>query len=196
MSARLPAPALAAMRALAFAGRALKMHAIFVGQMLTAEVTGGGKDSAVKQNIALWAMNRYGPLGWKTATDIPMPPPPDVPGRIQLVQGRKVTEVQTQPAAHRPGVVRRQVGIDEVGKVRASVFAREFHERLDRGRVPVKILGHVDRGDWEGKYAFAGVTLEHHLTECAVEQVHFMLEFAVGRVHGFPADHGGLLPQF
>jgi hypothetical protein len=91
-----PSPALAALRSLAFAGRALKMHVIFVGQMLTAEVTGGGKDSAVKQNIGLWAMNRYGPNGWKTAAgDVPMPPPPDVPGRIQLVQARKVTEVQT-----------------------------------------------------------------------------------------------------
>lgn len=91
-----PSPALAAMRALAFAGRALKMHMIFVGQMLTAEVTGGGKDSAVKQNIGVWAMNRYGPQGWRTAVgDLPMPPPPDVPGRIQLVQARRVTEIQT-----------------------------------------------------------------------------------------------------
>lgn len=91
-----PSPALAAMRSVAFAGRALKMHVIFVGQMLTAEVTGGGKDSAVKQNIGVWAMNRYGREGWRTAVgDMPMPPPPDVPGRIQLVQARRVTEVQT-----------------------------------------------------------------------------------------------------
>jgi hypothetical protein len=88
-------PALTGLGAVAFAGRALKMHLMLIGQMLTADVT-GGKDSSVKQNVGVWAMARYGAAGWRTAVgDIPMPPSPDVPGRIQLVMARGVREVQT-----------------------------------------------------------------------------------------------------
>lgn len=88
-------PALAGMGAVAFAGRALRMHLVLVGQMLTAEVT-GGKDSSVKQNIGVWAMGRYGAAGWRTAVgDVPMPPSPEVPGRIQLAMARGVRETQT-----------------------------------------------------------------------------------------------------
>lgn len=88
-------PALTGLGSVAFAGRALKMHLALIGQMLTADVT-GGKDSSVKQNVGVWAMARYGANSWRTAVgDIPMPPSPEVPGRIQLVMARGVREVQT-----------------------------------------------------------------------------------------------------
>ena len=87
-------PALTGFGSISFAGRSLKCHAWLVGQMVTAEVT-GSKDSSVKQSVGVWAMSRYGAAGWKTAVgDVPMPPVPDVPGRMQLVTGRKVTETQ------------------------------------------------------------------------------------------------------
>ena len=87
-------PALTGFGSVSFAGRALKIHVVLVGQMVTADVT-GSKDSSVKQSVGVWAMARYGSAGWKTAVgDVPMPPVPDVVGRIQLVVGRKVHETQ------------------------------------------------------------------------------------------------------
>jgi hypothetical protein len=87
-------PAFAGLGAVAFAGRALKMHMFLIGQMLTADVT-GAKDSSVKSNVGVWAMARYGAPGWRTAVgDVPMPPSPDHPGRIQLAVARGVSEVQ------------------------------------------------------------------------------------------------------
>ena len=88
-------PALTALGAVSFAGRAVGMHLIFIGQMLTAEVT-GSRDSSVKANIGITAMARYQAPGWKTAVgDIPMPPPPSGLGRIQLVTAAGVHETQT-----------------------------------------------------------------------------------------------------
>ena len=89
-------PALAGLGAVAFAGRAVKMHLLLIGQMLTAEVT-GSRDSSVKENIGVTAMARYGPNGWATAVgkNVPMPPAPSVLGRIQLVTASGVRETQT-----------------------------------------------------------------------------------------------------
>lgn len=88
-------PALAGLGAVAFAGRAVKMHLILIGQMLTAEVT-GSRDSSVKENIGITAMARYGPAGWATAVgkNVPMPPAPSVVGRVQLVTASGVRETQ------------------------------------------------------------------------------------------------------
>ena len=88
-------PALTALGAVSFAGRAVDMHLVFIGQMLTAEVT-GSRDSSVKANIGITAMARYQAPGWKTAVgDIPMPPSPTGLGRIQLVTAAGVHETQT-----------------------------------------------------------------------------------------------------
>jgi hypothetical protein len=63
--------------------------------MLTAEAT-GSRDSSIKANVGVWALARYGVAGWRTtAGDVPMPPSPDRPGRLQLVQAQKVSEVQS-----------------------------------------------------------------------------------------------------
>lgn len=79
----------------AFAGRAVAMHEALIGQMLTAEVT-GSKDSSVKENCGIKGLARYGKPGWRTMVgDLPMPPSPEQPGRIQLVTGMTVREVQT-----------------------------------------------------------------------------------------------------
>lgn len=87
-------PAFTGFGAVSFAGRALKMHLFLIAQMATAEVT-GSRDSSVKSNVGVWAMARYGAPGWRTAVgDVPMPPSPDHPGRIQLAVARGVHEVQ------------------------------------------------------------------------------------------------------
>jgi hypothetical protein len=88
-------PALTGLGAVAYAGRAVRMHLVLIGQMLTAEVT-GSRDSSVKENIGITAMARYGPAGWATAVgkNVPMPPAPSVAGRIQLVTASGVRETQ------------------------------------------------------------------------------------------------------
>src|SRR5215813_9145497 len=70
-------PALTAMGALSFAGRAVDMHLKVIGQMLTADVT-GSRDNSVKENIGVTAMARYGAPSWGTAIgkNVPMPPSP------------------------------------------------------------------------------------------------------------------------
>jgi hypothetical protein len=47
-------PALTGFGGVSFAGRALKMHILMVGQMLTAEAT-GSRDSSIKSNVGLGA---------------------------------------------------------------------------------------------------------------------------------------------
>jgi hypothetical protein len=82
-------------RGVSFAGRAPRMHILMVGQMLTAEAS-GSRDSSIKSNVGVWCLARYGVAGWRTtAGDIPMPPSPDRPGRLQCVQARGVSEVQS-----------------------------------------------------------------------------------------------------
>ena len=70
-------PALDGMAAVSFAGRAVRMHLIVIGQMLTAASLGGGD---VRENIGVRMMARYTANSWKMQTDLPMPPPSDVPG--------------------------------------------------------------------------------------------------------------------
>lgn len=92
-------PALSALAGLSFAGRAVDMYLILVGQMLTADVT-GSRDSSVKANVGIKAMSRYDGPGWATAVgkNVPMPPPPSVLGRIQLVTPGGTYETQTPKA--------------------------------------------------------------------------------------------------
>jgi len=92
-------PALAALAAVSFAGRAVDMHEVLIGQMLTAEVT-GSRDNSVKANIGVKAMARYGLPEWTTAVgkNVPMPPSPSVLGRIQLVTPNGTYETQTPKA--------------------------------------------------------------------------------------------------
>ena len=93
-------PALTALGALSFAGRAVDMHLKIIGQMLTADVT-GSRDNSVKENVGVTAMARYGPPGWGTAIgkNVPMPPSPSQMGRIQLVtRGGDIRETQTPEA--------------------------------------------------------------------------------------------------
>ena len=89
-------PALKALGSVAFAGRGAGMFGILIGQMLTAEAT-GSRDNALKTNIAVWAMARYGGPSWNTSVgrDTPMPPSPSHLGRIQLVTAGGVHETQT-----------------------------------------------------------------------------------------------------
>jgi hypothetical protein len=85
-------PAFTGMGAVSFAGRAVKMHLVPIGQMLKADVLGGGD---VRENIGVRMLTRYTQNSWKMqAGDIPMPPPSRVPGRWQQLASGEVTEVQ------------------------------------------------------------------------------------------------------
>jgi hypothetical protein len=87
-------PAFTGLGSTAFAGRAVFSHLVLVGQMLTAEAT-GSRDSSVKENCGIKMLSRYGPKGWRVvAEDVPMPPPSDVTGRVQLVTSGSAREVQ------------------------------------------------------------------------------------------------------
>jgi hypothetical protein len=87
-------PALTGMAQVAFAGRAVKMHLIVIGQQLTAETLGGG---AVRENIGVRCLARYRESSWNmlVGRDVPMPPSPEVDGRVQCVAGAAVSETQT-----------------------------------------------------------------------------------------------------
>jgi hypothetical protein len=85
-------PAFAGMGAVAYAGRAVNMRLVVIGQMLTADVLGGG---SVRENIGIRLLSRYQKNAWKMlAGDLPMPPAPSRPGHMQLVTGGTITEVQ------------------------------------------------------------------------------------------------------
>lgn len=87
-------PAFTGLGEVAFAGRQVRKHLILVGQMLTAEAT-GSRDSSVKENCGIKLLSRYGPKGWRImAEDVPMPPPSDVTGRVQVVTAGKSREAQ------------------------------------------------------------------------------------------------------
>ena len=85
-------PAFTGLGAVSFAGRAVKMHLDVIGQMLRADVLGGGD---VRENIGVRMLTRYTQNSWKMqAGDIAMPPPSRVPGRWQQLASGEVTEVQ------------------------------------------------------------------------------------------------------
>lgn len=87
-------PAIASLSAIACAGRASDYHEWLIAQLMTVDST-GVKDSTIRANAGLKAMARWG-AGWHLAVGkhIPMPPPSDIPGRIQLVTGDGVRETQ------------------------------------------------------------------------------------------------------
>ena len=88
-------PAFTGLGEVAFAGRQVRKHLVLVGQMLTAEAT-GSRDSSVKENCGIKLLSRYGPKGWRImCDDVPMPPPSDVTGRVQVVTAGTAREAQT-----------------------------------------------------------------------------------------------------
>ena len=85
-------PAFTGLGAVAFAGRAVKMHLVVIGQMVTAAVLGGG---AVRENMGVRCLARYTQNSWKMqAGDTPMPPSPSVTGRVQCIASGEVREAQ------------------------------------------------------------------------------------------------------
>ena len=112
-------PALAGLSALSCAGRAADMHEWLMAQMLTVEST-GVKDSTVRGNAGIKAMVRFELPGWVAACGkhVPMPPPPTIPGRIQVVTAGNVRETQV-PHLHLDDD-------DEETAEKAVRWAREF----------------------------------------------------------------------
>ena len=84
-------PALSALSDVSCGGRAAEERLILVAQMLTAAAAGGGP---VRENVGVKAMARYTANSWKMQTDLPMPPVPDVDGRVQVIASGAVHEVQ------------------------------------------------------------------------------------------------------
>jgi hypothetical protein len=84
-------PALSALSDVSCGGRAADERLILVAQMLTAAAAGGGP---VRENVGVKAMARYTANSWKMQTDLPMPPVPDVDGRVQVIASGAVHEVQ------------------------------------------------------------------------------------------------------
>ena len=87
-------PAFRGLGGAAFAGRSARMNLLLIGQMLTSAAT-GSQDSSVKANCGVMCLARYGLKSWRImADDVPMPPSPSTKGRIQVVTGPRVREVQ------------------------------------------------------------------------------------------------------
>ena len=85
-------PAVTAFGDVAYAGRAVRMHAIAIAQMLTARVSGGGD---VRENMGVRLLSRYTANAWRMlAPEHPMPAASAHPGRIQVVTSGGVRETQ------------------------------------------------------------------------------------------------------
>lgn len=87
-------PAFTGMDETGSAGREVFMNEAIIGQYLTANATGRA-DNALKANCGIKLMARYEKSGWRSMCgDVPMPPPPEHVGRIQVVVGNRVREAQ------------------------------------------------------------------------------------------------------
>lgn len=89
-------PSLVMLQDIAFAGRQVLMNIVFIGQMLTARVTGGqvGGNEA-RENMGVRMLARYTERNWKLLVpEHPVPPLTDIMGRVQVVASGKVRENQ------------------------------------------------------------------------------------------------------
>ena len=85
-------PAFTGFNAVSCGGRGVGMHLVTIAQQGRSDVVGGG---AARENMGLRFLARYTANSWKMlAGDLPMPPSPEVDGRIQCVAGASVAEVQ------------------------------------------------------------------------------------------------------
>lgn len=123
-------PAVSALQSLSVAGRASDMHEWLVAQLLTVEST-GVKDSTIRTNAGIKAMARHDPPGWAMAVGkhVPMPPPSDIPGRIQLVTANGVRETQV-PYLHLDDP-------DPAVADKAVKWARELAVSGDVAKIPI-----------------------------------------------------------
>ena len=85
-------PAIQSMENVAFAGRAVRVHLLMIGQMLSARTTGSGE---ARENLGVRILARYSQRAWQMmAPELPAPPVPSVLGRVQVVASGKVRETQ------------------------------------------------------------------------------------------------------
>jgi hypothetical protein len=94
-------PALAALSALAQAGRSAQMHLVMAAQHLTARTT-GSNDNTVKENADLRVLAST-PAAWRLLGHGHSPEPRSrIPGRMHVVTAQRVAEIQV-PAITSPG---------------------------------------------------------------------------------------------
>ena len=104
-------------------------------------------------------------------------------------------QVQLQAAAHRADHVGIQVGINEVLEVGKAVLRGHLEKRVNIFTLPIKIGSHVVGRNRESEDTAICVSPRHDLNECAVNEVHFLLELAISKVHNFVANEGVLIGQ-
>jgi len=80
------------MEDIAFAGRAVRVHLLMIGQMLSARATGSGE---ARENLGVRILARYSQRAWQMmAPELAAPPVPSVLVRVQVAASGKVRETQ------------------------------------------------------------------------------------------------------
>ena len=97
-------------------------------------------------------------------------------------------KIKLQAAAHRPDHFWLKIRVDEVLEIRQAVFGGHFEKRLAIGVIPVKVFGDVVGRNREGESTALIVAHAHHVDKCAVDQIHFGLQFAIGKISVLAAD--------
>lgn len=90
-----PSPAAEALEEIHFTGRQLRMHALDIGQRLSAKATSGSNSGDSRENIGAILFSNPSASTWKMLCDGHVQPPAsDHKGRYQLVTRKQVRELQ------------------------------------------------------------------------------------------------------
>ena len=88
-----------------------------------------------------------------------------------------------------------QVGINEVLEVGKAVLRGHLEKRVNIFALPIKIGSHVVGRNRESEDTAVRVSPGHDLNESAVNEVHFLLELTISKVHNFVANEGVFISQ-
>ena len=104
-------------------------------------------------------------------------------------------KVKLKAAAHRANLAGVELRVNEVLEVREAVLCGHREQAFSVRGIPLKIARDVVGRDREGKHTAVGVAFGHDVDVRAVDEVHFLLQFAVGKVAYFPTDEGVLVRE-
>ena len=107
----------------------------------------------------------------------------------------ELAKVDLKTAAHRANLARVELRVNEVLEVWEAVLCGHREQAFSVRGIPLKIARDVVGRDREGKNAAIGVTFGHDVDVRAVDEIHFLLQFAVGEVAYFPTDEGVLVRE-